>query len=313
MTRKPADTETRSDSPELEMTIEQMAMFLALLDQWHFPWLQGGELKQPRPVVFDSLCQPSFQQLWVGAADRPAGDVDAPGNHDDDESKVGLATKIETLLARASLNCAETGSGKTLFLARNPLLSHLRLAGQPAEKKAEGGAAANDDRGRLELLAAAAGGAGDPWNPLQKLDAAVWADTIDLLGGKAVLGRSIADEETLVEALAAGLPAEVIATLRQAGYPPTILEQVVAPRRTLRRRKAERQRLTRAESDAAWRLAHVLALATRVLDGRKAALSWLSRPKPGMGGRTPVDLLETSVGTAYIERILRSLDWGDVA
>jgi putative toxin-antitoxin system antitoxin component (TIGR02293 family) len=117
----------------------------------------------------------------------------------------------------------------------------------------------------------------------------------------------------LLDALIQGFPADVLSALREAGLPHSVFEQVVAPRRTLMRRKAEGQRLTRAESDAAWRLANVFALATRVLNGRKAAIDWLTRAKPTFANRTPIDLLETSVGAAHVNRMLQRLEWGDVA
>lgn len=169
----------------------------------------------------------------------------------------------------------------------------------------------NDER--LNFLANAARRQRDARDPLQELEAAVRADAIKTLGGETAIGRSILSEEDLVEALAAGFPADVLDQLRKAGYSYAVLEQVVAPRRTLMRRKSAQQRLTRSESDAAWRLAHVLSLGSRVFDGPKAALAWLNREKGSFMGRSPIDLLETSVGTAYVERILRSLDWGDVA
>lgn len=170
-----------------------------------------------------------------------------------------------------------------------------------------------DDVDRLNFLAKSARHGREFSDPLQDLDAAVRKDAFELLGGDSALGRTIMSEEDLVEAIVTGFPADVLVRLRDAGYPYTVLDQVVAPRRTLMRRKSAQQRLTRSESDAAWRLAHVLSMATRVFDGRKAALAWLSRTKGAFRGRTPIELLETSVGTSHVERILRTLDWGDVA
>jgi putative toxin-antitoxin system antitoxin component (TIGR02293 family) len=170
-----------------------------------------------------------------------------------------------------------------------------------------------DDDERLAFLVNAARLNLEVSDPLQQLDAAVRADAIELLGGEAALGRKVLSQEDLVEALSVGFPADVLGRLREAGFAYAVLEQVVAPRRTLMRRKSAQQRLTRSESDAAWRLAHVLSFASHVLDGRKAALAWLSRGKGVFKGRTALDLIETSVGTAYVERILRNLDWGDVA
>ncbi len=166
---------------------------------------------------------------------------------------------------------------------------------------------------RLELLERAAReGLAGP-DPVRALEKEARRKAVELLGGEAVFGRPICNDEELMQALMAGLPALVLSRLLEAGLPHRVLERVIAPRRTLMRRRAEAQRLTRGESDAAWRLAHVLALAGDVLSGPESAIAWLMRSKPVFGDRTPVDLLETSIGAAHVERLLRALDWGDVA
>lgn len=177
----------------------------------------------------------------------------------------------------------------------------------------EAGFAPLAESSRLELLDRASSSSVSTKDPIQKLEDRTRKGAVKLLGGEETLGRVVRSDEDLVQALTAGLPAQVIPALQEAGYSHDVLERVVAPRRTLMRRRGQSQRLTRAESDAAWRLARALVLATEVLNGRQAALDWLNRAKPSLGDRSPIAFLETSVGTAYIERILRQLDWGDVA
>lgn len=166
---------------------------------------------------------------------------------------------------------------------------------------------------RLNLLDEAASTADQAIDPYQAFEDATRAEAVALLGGDAVLGRAIRNDQELLEALIQGFPADVLRALRDAGLPHTMFEQVVAPRRTLMRRKAEGQRLTRSESDAVWRLSVAFALGARVLNGRKAAVDWLSRPKSTFANQTPIDLLETSVGAAHVYQMLRRLEWGDVA
>lgn len=191
-----------------------------------------------------------------------------------------------------------------------------RAAGAPGLARtgdAEVAGRALPERDRLALLDHAAdpkAGAGDPIRVLEERSR---DETVALLGGEAALGCPVRTDEELIQALIAGFPGQVVRSLQEAGYPHKVLEQVIAPRRTLMRRRAPAQRLGRAESDAAWRLAHALVLASDVLNGRQAAMAWLTRPKQVFAGRTPVDLLETSVGAAHVERLLRRLDWGDVA
>jgi putative toxin-antitoxin system antitoxin component (TIGR02293 family) len=166
---------------------------------------------------------------------------------------------------------------------------------------------------RLALLDSAAFPKSAAVDPIRALEERSRDLAFEMLGGEAVLGRPVRSDEDLVQALMAGFPAQVLRSLQDAGYPHKVLEQVIAPRRTLMRRRAAKQRLTRAESDSAWRLAHVLVMASNILNGPQAAIAWLTRAKPAFGGQAPVDLLETSVGAAHVERLLKRLDWGDVA
>ncbi len=166
---------------------------------------------------------------------------------------------------------------------------------------------------RLALLDSAALPAATAVDPIRAFEERSRDLAFEILGGEAVLGRQVRSDEDLVQALMAGFPAQVLRSLQDAGYPHKVLEQVIAPRRTLMRRRASKQRLTRAESDSAWRLAHVLVMASHVLNGPQSAIAWLTRAKPAFGGQAPVDLLETSVGATHVERLLRRLDWGDIA
>lgn len=177
--------------------------------------------------------------------------------------------------------------------------------------EAAGGDLEEADRQSLLRRAAQEGHSAN--DPIRAREEEARQRAVELLGGEGGLGLAIRSEEDLLQALALGFPGQVLRALQDAGYPHNALEQVIAPRRTLMRRRGEGQRLTRAESDAAWRLAYVLAFASMVLNGPKAAIDWLMRAKPAFRDQKPIDLLETSVGTAAVERLLRQLDWGDVA
>lgn len=162
--------------------------------------------------------------------------------------------------------------------------------GQPAKTKAD-----------LVAAARAATEAGDE-------DRALRRAAVGLLG----LDSAAADtEETLIEAIAEGFPATTIDALRSAGWPYEVMQEVIAPRRTLMRRKSAGHTLTPSESDAAWRLATILVAAERVFASRAAALAWLLRTKITLRGRSPAELLASSVGTAHIASVLRRIDAGD--
>lgn len=135
-------------------------------------------------------------------------------------------------------------------------------------------------------------------------------DALALLG----LDHSAIDTpELLIEAIASGFPSTVIKALRQAGWTYEVMEKVIVPRRTLMRRKSGGQVLTAAESDAAWRLAYILAASSTVFSSRDAALGWLTRPKAALKDRSPAELLQSSVGTQHILSVLRRIDVGDFA
>lgn len=146
-----------------------------------------------------------------------------------------------------------------------------------------------------------------------ELEQLIFDRTLELVGGSATLGSTVRSELDLLRAIVNGFPVEVVDKLKAAGFPPHVIERTVAPRRTLARRKAEKQKLTQSEADAVWRLAHVFSLASHVLSGEDAALAWLRRPKKSLGERSPMDLLQTSVGAKAVEKLLWQLEWGQVA
>jgi putative toxin-antitoxin system antitoxin component (TIGR02293 family) len=150
-------------------------------------------------------------------------------------------------------------------------------------------------------------------NPDLQFESVVFRDTVEILGGQAILGHSIRTELDLLRAVVRGFPVGVLGQLRNAGYRTEVLEKTIAPRRTLARRKSSKQRLTRGESDAAWRLAHVLATACYVLKDAGAAIGWLNRPKAALSNNVPIDLLDTSIGALGVERLLRRLESGNIA
>jgi putative toxin-antitoxin system antitoxin component (TIGR02293 family) len=165
---------------------------------------------------------------------------------------------------------------------------------------------------RLNLLDHAASGVSAD-DPVVAVERHVFENAVALLGGATVIGLPISTREDVLSAVLVGLPSDVLNALNEAGWSHDDMERVIAPRRTLMRRKAEKARLKRDESDAAWRLAFTLALASEVLSSREAALGWLKRPKHGMFGQSPLDLLSTSLGTAHVQRVLHALDHGNVA
>jgi putative toxin-antitoxin system antitoxin component (TIGR02293 family) len=56
--------------------------------------------------------------------------------------------------------------------------------------------------------------------------------------------------------------------------------------------------------------ASIEALACDVLGGRDKASRWLDTPNKALGGRKPLDLLDTELGVREVEEILGRIDCG---
>lgn len=174
-------------------------------------------------------------------------------------------------------------------------------AGLPAEPNAE----------LARMLKEAADPDYESSDPHLAFDHAVLTGAVIILGGPAIIGAAMKSDADVLAAINRGFPAGVLRELRLAGIPDKVLAKAIAPSRTLMRRATMNQRLSRRESDAAWRLASGMAMASHVLNGPGAALSWLGRPKAIFADLSGFDLLETSLGEARVKKVLRSLHWGD--
>ena len=82
----------------------------------------------------------------------------------------------------------------------------------------------------------------------------------------------------------------------------------VPPRTLARRRKA--RRFTADESDRLFRVGRVAALAEDVLGGRDKATSWLHKPNRALGQKTPLQSLDSDLGAAEVESLLRRIEHG---
>ena len=81
------------------------------------------------------------------------------------------------------------------------------------------------------------------------------------------------------------------------------------PPRTLARRRKSR-RFTADESDRLFRVGRMAALAEDVLGGRDKAASWLQRPNRALGLKSPLQSLDSDLGAAEVESLLRRIEHG---
>jgi putative toxin-antitoxin system antitoxin component (TIGR02293 family) len=100
-----------------------------------------------------------------------------------------------------------------------------------------------------------------------------------------------------------------ISRLRQAGFSNDEIYSIVAPRRTLERRKANNELLTLAESDRALRLERISEHADRVFGSHEKAQRWLRKESRVLGER-PINLLVSETGAHLVEEELHRIDHG---
>ena len=63
-------------------------------------------------------------------------------------------------------------------------------------------------------------------------------------------------------------------------------------------------------TDRALRLVSVMSQAQEVLGSQDAAERWLSSPAMGLDQRVPIDLLQSSEGTAMVKTLLSRMEYG---
>ncbi len=133
------------------------------------------------------------------------------------------------------------------------------------------------------------------------------------LGGQRALGRALATDVDLREAIREGFPHAVLEELmRSSGL--TLKELADAldlSARSLQRRR--RGRLARFESDRLYRLARLLALARQSLGDPDRATRWLKRTNRALGGLAPLAAIDTELGARQVESLLGRIAYGGIS
>jgi len=80
--------------------------------------------------------------------------------------------------------------------------------------------------------------------------------------------------------------------------------------RTLQRKRDSHERLTIAEGDRLFRITRIFALAVSVLESEDMARKWLHREQRGLGGRVPIQVIQTEAGTQEVEDLLERIEFG---
>lgn len=125
-----------------------------------------------------------------------------------------------------------------------------------------------------------------------------------------LMNVEVGSEGELIAALREGLPASAFVALQQRlGMAATTLARALGiPPRTLTRRLKEGC-FSPQESERLLRLARVLDAAELLFAERGDIRHYLTQAVPGFGGQTPLELLDTEVGTQrVIKQMMRLAD-----
>src|SRR5258707_10072923 len=131
------------------------------------------------------------------------------------------------------------------------------------------------------------------------------------LGGRSVLGRNLASQRDLSDAIREGFPPAVVEELmRASGLTLKELADALdlSPRTLQRRRRSGR--LARFESDRLYRMARIVALAHESLGSQELAARWLRRSNRALGGIAPIAAVDTELGARQVENVLGRIAFG---
>jgi putative toxin-antitoxin system antitoxin component (TIGR02293 family) len=107
-----------------------------------------------------------------------------------------------------------------------------------------------------------------------------------------------------------GLPLSVVDDALAAGRISLAeLDRLVLPRKTLAHRRTLGN-LTPEQSDRISRLLRIIAEAEATFGDRTKAHKWLRRPTPLLDDESPLDRLDTDIGTRQVEAMLGRIAYG---
>ena len=95
--------------------------------------------------------------------------------------------------------------------------------------------------------------------------------------------------------------------LGKQGFSKNELHELVAPPRTLSRRK---KTLSLEESDRVQRLERIVEHASRVFGSTEKAMTWLRQPCRAMDNIVPIEILVSETGAHRITMQLHAIDYG---
>jgi putative toxin-antitoxin system antitoxin component (TIGR02293 family) len=122
----------------------------------------------------------------------------------------------------------------------------------------------------------------------------------------------IKDYVKMAALVARGIPAQVALDLgnRLGISQDKLSELIFLPKRTLHRRIEQGELLKQDESERVLRLFGLYARAVEVFEDEKRATKWFSSRPKALGGKTPLEFMETEPGARWVEDVLGRIEHG---
>ena len=141
--------------------------------------------------------------------------------------------------------------------------------------------------------------------------------TVELLGGRRTLHRSIHSRLEAHDLLQKGLPGYALehlvnyVAIFRAPHHGSLEKAVGISLRTYQRRRESLDKpLSLEQSGRTWKFAEILGRAIELFGSQADAEEWLERPAMALEQRRPIDLLSTPAGVVSVEDHLTRLEYG---
>jgi putative toxin-antitoxin system antitoxin component (TIGR02293 family) len=135
---------------------------------------------------------------------------------------------------------------------------------------------------------------------------------VRVLGGRKYLGKRISSLSDFEKLIREGFWWESVShakeTVGLTDQQPASLLNI--SERTLIRFRKSKKRLSPVASDRLYRLALIYSFAREVFEDDKMAREWLHKPQYGLGGRVPLEMLQTEAGAREVEDLLGRIEYG---
>ena len=138
---------------------------------------------------------------------------------------------------------------------------------------------------------------------------------VNVLGGRKYLGRRVSGPSDFDRLIRKGFKWESVSHAKESlGLTDKELASLLdISERTLLRFRKSKKRLGSVASDRLYRLALIFTFAKEVLEDVDMALQWLHKPQYGLGGRVPLEMLQTEAGAREVEDLLGRIEYGVIS